>query len=80
MRATVKTWGNSLALRLPRPLAEQFNLVDGSTVDLEVDNGALKIIPLRKRLSLSELLADEPRRTEPNVEFDWGRRTGDEAW
>lgn len=80
MQATVKTWGNSLALRLPRYLAEQLHLADGSVVDLTIENGALKLIPARKKFTLAELLADEPRRTEQGAEFDWGKPAGEEAW
>jgi antitoxin MazE len=80
MRATIKTWGNSLALRLPRHVAEQFHLEDGSTVDLEVHKDGLTITPLRKKFSLAELLSNEPARAERSVEVDWGRPKGDEVW
>src|SRR5687768_16706993 len=78
MQATVKTWGNSLALRLPRHLAEQLQLADGSVVDLTIENGALKLIPARRKFKLAELLADEPRRAAEGAEFDWGKPAGEE--
>ena len=44
MQTMISKWGNSLALRLPRLVAEQARLVEGTTVDLEVDDGILKVI------------------------------------
>lgn len=82
MHGTISRWGNSLALRLPRHVAEQIHLKEGATVELEIQDGALKIIPSRKKFRLSELLEGEPKRAEnsPSAEFDWGKPRGDEAW
>jgi antitoxin MazE len=76
MHATISKWGNSLALRLPRNLAEEVHLSEGASVDLVVEDGALKITPSRKKFKLSDLLAEEPRASE----VDWGKSKGDEAW
>jgi antitoxin MazE len=83
MQATISKWGNSLALRLPRHVADQVRLAEGTTVELEVDDGTLKIIPSRKKFKLSELLDGEPARgsnTEASTEVDWGQPKGDESW
>jgi antitoxin MazE len=82
MHGTISRWGNSLALRLPRHVAEQVKLVEGSTVQFEIDDGVLKVIPSRKRFKLSELLEGEPDRTKdsPSGEVDWGEPRGDETW
>ena len=63
-------------------LADQVRLVEGSTVQLEIDDGTLKIIPARKKFKLSELLAGEPERTSEQecAEVDWGKPEGDEVW
>jgi len=47
MRAHVRKWGNSLALRLPRTLAADANLEDGSPVELTLDRGRLVAAPPR---------------------------------
>ena len=82
MQATISKWGNSLALRLPRHVADQARLVEGTTVELQVDAGTLKIIPTRKKFSLSELLEGEPKRGSKalSAEIDWGGHKGDEVW
>ena len=82
MLATVGKWGNSLALRLPRHVTEEANIVEGTTVEIVVDDGMLKIIPARKKFRLSELLQGEPERLdqEAHAEVEWGHPKGDEAW
>ena len=53
MQTTVSKWGNSLALRLPRHVAEEVKLVEGSTVSVEIEDGSLRVTPTRKRFKLS---------------------------
>ncbi len=79
MRASIARWGNSLALRLPRKLAENIRLVEGATVDLRIENGALVVVPARKRYRLADLLTE----TKPEArqgETDWGASRGKEVW
>lgn len=83
MQATVKTWGNSLAVRLPKHVVDELKLTDGASVAMEIDAGGLRITPTRLRLNLAELLAGEPKRaaTDPSSpELDWGKPEGGEAW
>lgn len=37
----VSRWGNSLAVRIPKPLAEQIEIAEGSQVELSVADGVL---------------------------------------
>ena len=83
MQATIAKWGNSLALRLPRHITEQTKLSDGSAVELTVDaDGALRIVPTRRKLALDELLDGEPERAPEGTsrETDWGTPRGGEPW
>lgn len=82
MQATISKWGNSLALRLPKHVADQVRLAEGTTVELEIDDGTLKVIPSRKKFKLSELLESEPKRkaSAASTEVDWGNPSGDEVW
>ena len=58
MSATkVQKWGNSLALRIPAPMLRTWGIVEGESVDLTVEHGALVARPLQKRYTLDELLA-----------------------
>jgi len=76
----VQRWGNSLAVRIPKPLAEDLGLGVDSQVDISVADGALHLIPLHpKTRRLDELLAAV---TEENLHdaTDWGPPAGKEVW
>lgn len=77
MQGTVAKWGNSLAVRLPRHLAESAKLSEGVAVELAVEDQALIIRPTRRRYKLAELLAQDNAR---HKEVDWGEPKGEEAW
>lgn len=57
MHTQVARWGNSLAVRLPRSLTEAAGLAEGSAVELDVLDRAVRIRPSAPRYRLEELLA-----------------------
>ena len=77
MEARVQKWGNSLAIRIPKALARDAGLAEGTPVEFSVDEDAVIIRP--KRYSLEELLA---RVTPENLhpEANTGKPVGREAW
>ena len=80
METRVEKWGNSLALRIPKPLAAEVGLEDSSPVDLSLMDGRLVITPVvEPELSLATLLAQV---TEENLhrEVDTGPAVGGEVW
>jgi len=80
MRLQVRKWGNSLALRIPKPFAEEARVKQGTVVDLSVAEGRLIAAPVhRRRYSLSRLLAGV---TKGNLhgEVDFGQSVGREVW
>jgi antitoxin MazE len=56
MKASVKKWGGSLAVRIPNALAEELRLREGSPVELKVEAGTLVLTPALPRYRLDELL------------------------
>ena len=79
MESSIARWGNSLALRLPKSVASDANLKEGTPVNLRVEDGRLVVRPARPKYKLAELLAahgDSGR----HVETDWGGAEGEEAW
>jgi antitoxin MazE len=78
MTATIQKWGNSLALRIPRAVAQQIKVSEGESVELKVDADALVIRPARRRYRLADLLR---RVTPENVhpETHWSRAVGREV-
>lgn len=80
MRSTIQQWGNSLAVRIPKPFAEETGLGRRSEVELSMVDGNIVISPLRQPCpSLEELLAQV---SEENLhsEVDTGPAVGKEAW
>jgi len=79
MTATIQKWGNSLALRIPRAVAQQIKVSEGKPVELSVDADTLVVRPARRRYRLADLLR---RVTPENVhpETDCGQRVGREVW
>jgi len=73
----IQRWGNSLALRLPKPIAEQLNLSEGADVILSVERGALVVRKKPKRTTLAELLA-QCRDDNRHAPIDWGQPVGRE--
>jgi antitoxin MazE len=78
MDATVKKWGNSLAIRIPRAFADQLGLIDGAAVDLALTEGGLLLTPARPAPRLDDLLAGVTRRNL-HGEVDTGRAVGREV-
>lgn len=82
MQVRVSRWGNSLAVRLPKSVADHLRLEEGQTVDLEVQNGSVRLRPVgpRKHPTLAELVAEAKRlgpEHEPEI-VDWGPDVGAE--
>ncbi len=79
-----RKWGNSLAVRIPKSVADAIGASDGKRVELTVRNGALVLQPLAKpkrkpRYSLDELLAGMTRDNVPQ-EVAWAPPRGNEVW
>jgi antitoxin MazE len=77
-------WGNSLAVRIPKALADIIKVSDGKRAEIKVENGALVLSPIVKpgrkpNYTLDELLSGMTRDNVPQ-EVDWGPKRGNEAW
>ena len=60
MATTIQKWGNSLGIRIPKSIAEQAQLENGTEVEFEASDGVLTIRPRRRRrkkYKLADLLA-----------------------
>ncbi|MBI2999581.1 MAG: AbrB/MazE/SpoVT family DNA-binding domain-containing protein [Deltaproteobacteria bacterium] len=80
MHVRVRKWGNSLAVRIPKPLAEDAEVKEGTVLNLAVSGGKVVATPVQKRkLSLKQLLA-QVNRKNLHSEVDSGRSVGREVW
>ncbi len=80
METTIHKWGNSLAVRLPKAVANKLALREGSRVEVREDTAGIVIQPTpQARRSLTELVR-MIRRDNLHTETVWGRARGTEAW
>lgn len=79
MRAKIQKWGNSLAVRIPKSLASQAELVEGAEVEISVEDGRLVINRVARELTLDEML-DLVTPENRHGLVDWGPAMGKEAW
>jgi antitoxin MazE len=81
MKAKIQKWGNSLGLRIPKSLANEVSLTDGSEIEIFVDEDC--IIIKSKKGNGKPRLKDLLKRYKPehkNEELDLGKSTGRETW
>jgi antitoxin MazE len=51
-------WGNSLAVRIPKPTAEEAGVAEGDPICIEVADGCIRLRPSQPQVpSLQELVA-----------------------
>ena len=80
---SIQKWGNSAAIRLPAPLLAQLNLHLGDKVTAKLCNEGLMLIPIKKKYSLDELLAQcDMTADTPQDLAAWldTPAVGDETW
>lgn len=80
MRATVKKWGNSAAVRIPSSVMEAARLHLDEVVEMREEKGRIVIEPVRKKTyRLEELLKGIESKNVPKP-IDFGPPEGKEAW
>jgi len=79
MKTKVQRWGNSLALRIPKPFAIETGLIEGASVDISLENGKIIIEKSAVGQALEDLLIGI---TPDNIhaEIDYGDPIGKEVW
>ncbi len=80
MKASVRKWGNSAAVRIPAVVLEATRLKVDEDVDIREEAGRIVIEPVReKKYKLEDLLRGI---TKDNIhqEIDFGAPQGKEVW
>ncbi|MEL6579447.1 MAG: AbrB/MazE/SpoVT family DNA-binding domain-containing protein [Cyanobacteria bacterium J06621_12] len=75
----VAKWGNSLAIRIPKNVAEKVNLQEGTAIFIAVNDNSIVISPKTPEYTLEELLAGASSE-DFEGEYDWGETVGEEIW
>ena len=80
MEATIKKWGNSLGVRIPKSFSSQAKITEGSKIEINMEGDKITIVPVKKdQYQLEELLSMV---SEENVhyEIETDDPVGNEAW
>ena len=78
-KAQIVKWGKSLAVRIPKAVAEQDRLREGDAVSVEVLNGRVELRRAERIPTLEELVAQITPENR-HGEIDWGPAVGKEIW
>ena len=76
-KTRVSKWGTSLAIRIPKSIAEQWGIHEGSAIELTTQDD--RVILEKSSYDLNDLLVQiEPANLHP--EHDTGPAQGKEQW
>jgi antitoxin MazE len=76
-KAQLAKWGNSLAVRIPKDVAEQVRLREGDPIMIEALEGRIELRPAERIPTLEELVAQITPENR-HEETDWGPDVGKE--
>jgi antitoxin MazE len=81
METSIQKWGNSLGVRLPKNIALNQSLKEGSRVVVtETKTGiAIEAVKKTRKYTLAELLKGTTK-DKLHKETDWGGPVGNEIW
>ena len=80
MHVRVQKWGNSLVVRIPKPLAEDAEVREGTVLNLAVSEGKVVATSVKKRKSSLKQLLAKVTRKNLHAEVDFGPSVGREIW
>jgi antitoxin MazE len=78
MKSTIQKWGNSLAVRIPRPLTREVHIEQGSLVEVTVDKGSIVVTPDPEPAFRLEELLDQITESNLHGEIPTGGPVGRE--
>lgn len=79
MTTKIQKWGGSLGVRIPKSIADQFGVENGSQVEISANENGIVVRPIRKEPTLEELMAQITKQNA-HEEIDFGRPEGNEVW
>jgi len=78
MVVALKKWGNSLAIRIPKDIANTLSIKEDSLMELSIKDNALSIKPQNK--SHLEELVSKIDKSNLHSEIPTGKQVGNEEW
>lgn len=79
MTATIKKWGNSQGIRIPKDVLETLKWKENEQILVVIEGEKLIMQKTKHRKNIKELFADFDGEYEP-IKVDWGDAVGDEIW
>jgi antitoxin MazE len=79
-KAQMSKWGNSLAIRIPKEVAEKAALREGDVLILEVEAKGAIAMKVESSLPSLKQLVSAITRENIHSETDWGEPVGNEQW
>jgi len=80
VKGTIRTWGNSLAVRIPKIVSEDLGIEANTTISMLVDDGLLVITPVSGRKKrLQKMLNQITRENLPDTKEPFGPPVGREV-
>ena len=80
MKTQLSKWGNSLAVRIPKPVALAAQLKTGDDLEVDVEGpGRVRIRKPKPKPTLEELISGITSENQ-HSETDWGEPVGKELW
>jgi antitoxin MazE len=83
METKVRKWGNSLAVRVPKKVADSLRLKEGARVRIEADpanqTAQIRQVSAKPVYTLKQLLKGVTLQ-KIHREIDWGKPAGRELW
>ncbi|HEX9119628.1 MAG TPA: AbrB/MazE/SpoVT family DNA-binding domain-containing protein [Terriglobales bacterium] len=78
-KAQITKWGNSLAVRIPKPAADTAKLKQGDEIEVVASPGKVELRSVRKKPTIAELVR-RITRDNRHGETEWGDAVGHEVW
>lgn len=76
-QVSVKPWGNSQGIRIPKDILEKLNIQLSDVLNIEIENEAIVLRKAFKHKSFEERLAEYNGKISV-YEYDWGEPVGEE--
>lgn len=85
MNINLVKWGNSAAIRIPKPVLDELNIdssnIESISFDVDIEGDKLLLIKKQNKTKF-ELLAKQSKgeKLNPKSIVDWGNPIGKEEW
>ena len=80
MVTSIKDWGNSQGIRIPKEYLKQLGITKDTLLDISIEDGKIVISKVFKHKTLEERIMESGKLIETSEEYDFGDPKGSEVW